>query len=77
MKKKGKTLVPRNPYALAAKQRKSGAHDKCFKVRRRDEKQKLKALLRLQQKDDDSSFFVGVLDVVVGGSAISFSWGLS
>lgn len=42
MKTRGKTLVPRNPFALAASQRHAGAHDKQHKVKRRDDKQALK-----------------------------------
>jgi hypothetical protein len=56
MKKRGKTLTPRNPFALAARLRKGGAHDKRFKVKRRDDKQELKVLLKQKEKDDESSF---------------------
>ncbi|GGP25012.1 hypothetical protein [Silvimonas amylolytica] len=42
MKTRGKTLVPRNPFALAASQRHAGAHDKRHKIKRRDDKQALK-----------------------------------
>jgi hypothetical protein len=50
MKKKGKTLAPRNPFALAARQRRAGAHDKTYKIKRRDNRQALKKLL-LNEKE--------------------------
>ncbi|MDR0770523.1 MAG: hypothetical protein LBE75_04925 [Burkholderiales bacterium] len=54
MKKRGRTLVPRNPFALVARQRRAGAHDKAHKIKRRDDRQALKKLLRTE-KDDDAS----------------------
>ncbi|GGP17841.1 hypothetical protein [Silvimonas iriomotensis] len=50
MKTRGKTLVPRNPFALAASQRHAGAHDKRHKVKRRDDKQALKRELSQMKK---------------------------
>ena len=52
MKQRGKTLVPRNPYAVAASLRKAGAHDKTAKIRRRDAKQALQRAVR-QGKEAD------------------------
>jgi hypothetical protein len=46
MKYKQNTLVPRNPFAIAAKRRKAGAHELPQKTKRRDEKQQLKKMLR-------------------------------
>lgn len=40
-----KTAKPRNPYALAARQRKAGAHGKSEKTQRRDARQQLKSRL--------------------------------
>ncbi|GAB7129481.1 hypothetical protein JCM19000A_39890 [Silvimonas sp. JCM 19000] len=42
MKTRDKTLVPRNPFAVAASQRKAGAHEKTEKTKRRDARQALK-----------------------------------
>ncbi|MDR3426591.1 hypothetical protein [Silvimonas sp.] len=50
MKTRGKTLVPRNPFALAATQRHAGAHDKAHKVKRRNDKQTLKRELAQMKK---------------------------
>jgi hypothetical protein len=52
VKKKGKTLVPRNPFALAARQRRAGAHDKTHKIKRRDDRQALRKLLRTEKDGD-------------------------
>ncbi|MCL2309979.1 MAG: hypothetical protein FWC42_06850 [Proteobacteria bacterium] len=52
MKKKGQTLVPRNPFALAARQRHAGAHDKTHKIKRRDDKQALRKLLHTEKGGD-------------------------
>ncbi|MCL2871434.1 MAG: hypothetical protein FWF41_00355 [Betaproteobacteria bacterium] len=52
MKKKGKTLVPRNPFALAARQRRAGAHDKTYKVKRRDDRQALRKLAYSEKEED-------------------------
>lgn len=46
MKQRGKTIVPRNPYAIAASYRKAGAHEKTAKIRRRDARQALQRALR-------------------------------
>ncbi|MDR1529591.1 MAG: hypothetical protein LBS40_04230 [Burkholderiales bacterium] len=59
MKQHGKTIVPRNPVAPIARRRKAGAHDKTYKVKRRDNKQKLKQTLRiLDKKGDEVAFFI-------------------
>ena len=64
MKKKGNTLVPRNPFALAARQRRAGAHDKTYKVKRRDDRQALRKLLNIEkEKDGDPSFFIAAPSV--------------
>lgn len=42
MKKRGHTIVPRNPYALAAHQRKAGAHNTLEKRERRDSRRRFK-----------------------------------
>ncbi len=62
MKKRGKTLVPRNPVALAARQRRAGVHDKAYKIRRRDDHQALRKLLASEnkkggEKDGDAVLF--------------------
>ncbi|MCL2297056.1 MAG: hypothetical protein FWC38_08120 [Proteobacteria bacterium] len=57
MKKKGQMLAPRNPFALAARQRHAGAHDKAHKIKRRDDKQALRKLLRTE-KDGDAVLFL-------------------
>ena len=50
MKTRGKTLVPRNPFAAAASQRKAGAHEKTEKTLRRDARQALKRELAGMKK---------------------------
>ena len=52
MKKKGKTLVPRNPFAVAARQRRAGAHDKTYKIKRRDDRQTLRKLWPTEKEED-------------------------
>ncbi|WP_432719586.1 hypothetical protein R0381_000278 [Jeongeupia wiesaeckerbachi] len=51
MKKIGNTLVPRNPFAVAASQRKAGAHEKTEK--RRDAKQALRQAVQTMKKGGD------------------------
>lgn len=50
MKNRDKTLVPRNPFAVAASQRKAGAHEKTEKTKRRDARQALKRELAGMKK---------------------------
>lgn len=62
MKKTKLTVVlpaskPRNPVALAARQRQGGAHDKSEKTRRRDARQALHKALK-QGREDFSPFFM-------------------
>ncbi len=42
---------PRNPFALAARQKKAGAHDKTEKTRRRDARQALQRAIREARGD--------------------------
>jgi hypothetical protein len=59
VKKKVPTLTPRNPFALAARQRHAGAHDKTHKIKRRDDRQALRKLLRTEkQEDGDAVLFL-------------------
>ncbi|QNM95388.1 hypothetical protein [Chitinimonas koreensis] len=51
MKIKIKLPKPRNPVALAARQRNAGVHDKDEKTRRRDAKQALKRAIKLGRDD--------------------------
>ena len=53
MKKIQNTIVPRNPFSVAASQRKAGAHDKKHKVKRRDARQQLKRALQRQDNGGD------------------------
>ncbi len=46
MKTHGKTIVPRNPFAVPASQRKAGAHDKTEKARRHNARQALQHEVR-------------------------------
>jgi hypothetical protein len=55
VKKKGQTLVPRNPFALAARQRRAGAHDKTRKIKRRDDRQALRKLLHSEKEEDGNA----------------------
>jgi hypothetical protein len=55
VKKKGHTLVPRNPFALAARQRHAGAHYKTHKIKRRDDRQVLRKLLRTGKEEDGNT----------------------
>lgn len=59
MKRKGKTLVPRNPFAVAARQRHAGVHQKTHKIKRRDDRQALRKLMRTEE-DGDTVLFCGV-----------------
>lgn len=45
MKVRNKTLVPRNPYAVAAGQKKAGKHDKSNKAKRQESKQQLRQII--------------------------------
>ena len=47
MKKRDKTIVPRNPFAVAARQRVAGAHEKSFKAMRQQQKQQLRHALKM------------------------------
>jgi len=51
-------LKPRNPVALAARQRNAGAHEKTEKTRRRDARQALKQQLKGGREEDFSPFFL-------------------
>lgn len=42
MKTRGKTLVPRNPFAVAAHRRKAGAHERTHKAQRHHDRQMLR-----------------------------------
>ncbi|MGL4668820.1 MAG: hypothetical protein ACRCWR_12940 [Saezia sp.] len=42
MKKIGKTIVPRNPYAVAANQKKAGKHEDNPKAERQKSKQNIR-----------------------------------
>ncbi|MBP6562517.1 MAG: hypothetical protein KA214_03475 [Neisseriaceae bacterium] len=55
MKTRGKTLAPRNPYAVLAKQRVAGAHEKTHKAKRKQAKRQLQ--LTLSQADKRGEFF--------------------
>ncbi|MBP6344313.1 MAG: hypothetical protein KA346_00155 [Neisseriaceae bacterium] len=46
MKTRGKTLAPRNPYAVLAKQRSAGAHEKTNKAKRQQAKQHLRSAIK-------------------------------
>ncbi|CAK7031736.1 hypothetical protein CUZ56_02941 [Saezia sanguinis] len=50
MKTRHKTLVPRNPYAAAAAQKKAGTHEKSTKAKRQQAKRQLRALLDTPDK---------------------------
>ncbi|WP_169719581.1 hypothetical protein [Chitinilyticum litopenaei] len=43
---------PRNPYAMAARQRNAGAHEQSERARRRSERQALQQQLRDNPQDD-------------------------
>lgn len=55
MKIRGKTLAPRNPYAVLAKQRAAGAHEKTHKAKRQQANQRLRQ--SLSQADKRGEFF--------------------
>ncbi|MBP6861303.1 MAG: hypothetical protein KBC57_02985 [Neisseriaceae bacterium] len=46
MKTRGKTLAPRNPYAVLAKQRVAGAHEKTNKAKRQRANQQLRQAIK-------------------------------
>ena len=46
---------PRNPLALAARQRRAGAHEKSHKAKRRDDKQTLRTTV-LTLLEEESGF---------------------
>ncbi|XZG69671.1 hypothetical protein ACTSKR_13575 [Chitinibacteraceae bacterium HSL-7] len=48
---------PRNPYALAARQRNAGAHEQSERARRRSERQQLQQ--QLAGSDDADTLFAG------------------
>ncbi len=54
MKTRGKTIVPRNPFAMAASHRKAGAHDKPEKVKRQHARQALQRDLRERKDEEDA-----------------------
>ena len=47
MKTRNKTIVPRNPFAVVARQRVAGAHEKSFKAMRQQQKQQLRQALKM------------------------------
>ncbi len=51
MKNRDKTIVPRNPFAVAARQRVSGAHEKSVKALRQKRKQELLHALKWKSFD--------------------------
>jgi hypothetical protein len=53
MKIRQKTIVPRNPVAVAASLRKAGAHETPEKVKRRDEKQRLRKIDWKKAEEND------------------------
>ena len=53
MKTRHNTIVPRNPYVLAAAQRLAGAHEKSRKSKRQQDRQRLRAALRSTEKGGD------------------------
>ncbi|WP_200915001.1 hypothetical protein [Jeongeupia sp. HS-3] len=53
MKKIGNTLVPRNPFAVAASSRKAGSHEQTEKARRRDARQALRQTVQSMKKGGD------------------------
>lgn len=61
MKTRQKTIVPLNPFALAARRRKAGAHDKKHKIKRRDARQRLRQDLQRQDNGGDFPPFFMVL----------------
>lgn len=59
MKTHQKTIVPRNPFAVAARRRKAGAHDKKHKIKRRNARQQLQRdLQQFKNGEDFSPFFI-------------------
>lgn len=60
MKTVEKTIVPRNPYVAAARQRQAGAHDKSHKSKRQQEKRLLHKSLRTIEKGGDFPAFLFV-----------------
>ena len=66
MKTRQKPIVPRNPFALAARRRKAGAHDKKHKSKRRDARQRLRQDLQRDDNGGDSSpFFMSLIPYYV------------
>ncbi len=53
MKTRHNTIVPRNPYVMAAAQRLAGAHEKSHKVKRQRDRQQLRQALRSTEKGGD------------------------
>ncbi|WP_434779563.1 hypothetical protein [Neisseria sp. Ec49-e6-T10] len=56
MKVRHKTIVPRNPFAVAAHQRKAGSHEQTHKAKRKQDKQQLHKMLRTQKGVDSTPF---------------------
>lgn len=51
MKTRNKTVVPRNPYAVAATLKKAGKHEKSNKAKRQENKQTLNKLIKNENDD--------------------------
>lgn len=51
MKTRNKTVVPRNPYAVAATLKKAGKHEKSNKAKRQENKQTLSKILKNESDD--------------------------
>lgn len=58
MKTHHKTVVPRNPYAPAAHQRRAGAHDKTYKAKRKAARQALRRALSQAVEGGDFPLFL-------------------
>jgi hypothetical protein len=55
MKKIDKTIVPRNPYAVAAKQKKAGKHEDNPKAERQKSKQNIREALADENPDGSTT----------------------
>jgi len=51
MKVRNKTLVPRNPFAVAASQKKAGKHETSSKTQRQKDKQAIQKSLKAENPD--------------------------
>jgi len=58
MKTRGKTLAPRNPYAILAKQRSAGAHEKSNKAKRQQANQRLRQAIKKEGRLKNALLFL-------------------